>query len=172
VKLTDTLAQLWTTVLETPAARNPFAVETASGCWDLGGTVSAFGPNPPGVPSCTVKPGTKVFVLGSSNECSTFEEPFPKTEADLRTCARKGDSQTAPPVTVDGKPVPMTETATPLLHIKLPADNVFGAPAGSTGLSVGHGWAALLHPLTPGSHRIDIGGANPATTTIVVRPGA
>jgi hypothetical protein len=30
-------------------------------------------PSPTGVESCTVKPGTKIFVVASSFECSTFE---------------------------------------------------------------------------------------------------
>ena len=68
--------------------------------------------------------------------------------------------QVAPTVTVDGKSVPVTEAETPLLNITLPADNIFGLPAGTTGLSVGHGWVTLLHPLTPGTH-----------TIVIVRPG-
>jgi hypothetical protein len=46
-------------------------------------------------------------------------------------------------------------------------------PAGTTGLSVAHGWVTLLNPLTPGTHTIVIiGGLVPTvTTTIVVKPG-
>ena len=67
------------------------------------------------------------------------------------------DVQVAPTVTVDGKSVPVTEVETPLLNIVLPADNIFGLPAGGRqGLSVGHGWVTLLHPLTPGTHAIVI----------------
>jgi hypothetical protein len=84
-----------------------------------------------------------------------------------------GDEQVAPTVTVDGKSVPVAEVETPLLNIVLPADNLFGQPAGTQGLSVGHGWVALLHPLTPGTHTIviDTDEAPPITTTIVVKPG-
>ena len=55
---------------------------------------------------------------------------------------------------------------------KFLSGNLFGQPAGTQGLSVGHGWVALLHPLTPGTHTIviDTAGA-PITTTIVVKPG-
>jgi hypothetical protein len=169
-KLDDYLAALWTTVLETPSAQNPFgAGGTAFACLDLGGTVAPFAPG--GVESCTVKPGTKVFIAASSFECSTFEGNG-TTEAQLRTCARLSDVQVAPTVTVDGKSVPVAEVETPLLNIVLPADNIFGQPAGTQGLSVGHGWVALLHPLTPGTHTIviDTAGA-PITTTIVVKPG-
>jgi len=39
-------------------------------------------------------------------------------------------------------------------------------------VSVAHGWVALLHPLTPGTHFIVIGGNVPEnTTTIKVTPG-
>jgi hypothetical protein len=104
--------------------------------------------------------------VGSSVECSTFEGT---TEAELRECARETDVQAAPTVTLDGRSVPIAEAETPLLNIVLPADNLFGLPAGTSGLSVGHGWVALLHPLPPGTHTIVIDST--ITTTIVVTPG-
>ena len=76
-----------------------------------------------------------------------------------------GDELRVPTVTVDGKSVPVTVVETPLLNITLPADNIFGPlPAGTQGLSVGRGWVALLHPLTPGTHTIviDTDPADPA----------
>jgi len=170
-KLDDYLAALWTTVLETPDDQNPFGTGgPAFACLDLGGTVAPFAPG--GAESCTVKPGTKVFIAASSVECSTFEGNG-ATEAELRACARLGDVKVAPTVTVDGRSVLVAEVETPLLNIVLPADNVFGQPAGTQGLSVGHGWVALLHPLTPGIHTIVIAIADstPITTTIVVKPG-
>jgi hypothetical protein len=169
-KLDNNLAALWTTVLETPSAQNPFGNGgPASACLNLGGVVAPFGPG--GVESCTVKPGTKIFVAASSAECSTFEG-HGTTEAELRDCARGADVPAAPTVTVDGKAVPVAEVETPLLNIVLPADNIFDLPAGTQGLSVGHGWVALLHPLTPGTHTIVIdSGDSTITTTIVVKPG-
>ena len=103
-------------------------------------------------------------------ECSTFEGNG-TTEDELRTCARTKDAQAAPAVTVDTKSVPVTEVETPLLNIVLPADNIFGLPAGTQGLSVAHGWVTLLHPLTPGTHTIFLDVApTPITTKIVVQP--
>jgi hypothetical protein len=167
-KLDDHLAVLWTTVLETPSAQNPFGSGgSAFGCFNIGGTVAPFAPI--SVDSCTVKPGTKVFVTAHSVECSTFEGNG-ATDAELRTCAKQGDLQVAPTVTVDGTTVQVAEVETPLLEIVLPAGNVFDKPAGTEGLSVGHGWVALLHPLTPGTHTIVIGTS--VTTTIIVEPGA
>jgi hypothetical protein len=169
-KLDDNLAALWTTLLETPSAENPFGSGgSAFACIDLGGTVAPFAPG--GVESCTVKPGTKIFVAASSFECSTFEGQG-TTEAELRECARQVDVQLEPTVTVDGESVPVAEVETRLLNIVLPAGNLFDQPAGTRGLSVGHGWVTLLHPLTPGTHTIIMYfGASPITTTILVKPG-
>jgi hypothetical protein len=171
VRQLDTdLGALWTKVLETPSAQNSFGTGGATfGCWTLDGTVAPLGPN--GIPSCTVKPGTKIFVAASTFECSTFpgDTPgAPASETDLRNCARQNDAKDAPTLTVDGKPVLVTEAETQLLHIVLPEDNIFGQPAGSKGTSVAHGWVALLHPLTPGTHTL----VSPLfTTTINVTPG-
>jgi hypothetical protein len=168
-KLARNLGALWTKVLETPSAENPFGTGGSPFArLNLGGTVAPFGPTP--VSSCTVKPGTKIFVAASSLECSTFEGND-TTEAELRNCARQNDVQVAPTVTIDGKSVPVTEAETQLLHITLPHNNIFGLPTGSKGLSVGHGWVALLHPLTPGTHTIIINlTASTITTTITVDP--
>jgi hypothetical protein len=123
------------------------------------------------VSSCTVKPGTPILVAANSVECSTFEGNG-TTEAELRTCARQGDLQSAPAVTVDGRTIRVRGVETTLLEIVLPADNLFGLPAGTDGLSVAHGWVALLNPLTPGTHQIVITiGSQAITTTIVVTPG-
>jgi hypothetical protein len=169
-KLDDYLAALWTTVLETPDAQNPFGSGGAAfACLDLGGTVSPFAPG--GVESCTVKPGTKIFVAASSFECSTFEGNG-TNEAELRDCARDVDVNVAPSVTVDGGAVPVVEVETGLLNIVLPEENIFGPTVGTTGLSVGHGWVALLHPLTPGMHTVAIDlGTDVITTSIIVEPG-
>jgi hypothetical protein len=169
-KLDNNLGALWTKVLETPSAQNSFGTGgSAFACINLGGTVAPFAPV--SVESCTVKPGTKIFVAASSFECSTFEGNG-TTEAELRACARQTDVQVAPTVTVDGKSVPVTEVETRLLNIVLPADNIFEQPAGTRGLSVGHGWVTLLHPLTPGTHTIVTHSpASTITTTITVKPG-
>jgi hypothetical protein len=167
-KLSHKLGALWTTVLETPSAQNPFGSGgSAFACINLGGTVAPFAPG--GVESCTVKPGTRIFVAASSFECSTFEGNG-TTEAELRDCARQTDVRVAPTVTVDGKSVRVAEVETRLLKIGLPAGNLFGLPAGTQGLSVGHGWVTLLHPLTPGTHTIVIHiGESTTTTTIRVK---
>jgi hypothetical protein len=187
-ELGSTLGAMWKKVLETPTPENPFG-GGGSLCVDLGGLVAPFGA--PGASSitCTVKPGTKVFVAAWSAECSTLEGPpcFGSNEADLRASVRVSNARvTTIDVVLDGTRVPVTEVTSGLLRLDLPADNIFGAPAG-TGppempyLSVADGWVALLHPLTPGTHTItlDISGEFPPgtelnihnTTTIIVEPG-
>jgi hypothetical protein len=66
----------------------------------------------------------------------------------------------------------VTEVETGLLRFDLPEGNVFRLEP-QQALSVAHGWVALLHPLTPGTHKITIQneGTAPITTTIIVRPG-
>ena len=172
-KLSATLGELWTTVLEAPAATNPFT--GGDPCIDLGGRVVAPFAGGPEF-TCTVEPGTKLFVVGFSTECSTVEPPpFHGTdEASLRQCARDADAAIGTPtVTLDGSPVALTETETGLLNLVLPAGNIFDLPAGTEGQSVAHGWVALLHPLPPGSHviRIELRGTQVNTTTIQVQPG-
>jgi hypothetical protein len=167
-KLADVLAELWTTVLQTPSDENPFGTgDPEDACWDLGANIVApLGPT--GVESCTVKPGTRIFVAGSTVECSTFEGI---SEADLVECARESDAPEAPTVTLDGQPVSLTEVATDVTPVTLPADNLFGLPAGTEGQFAAHGWVALLHPLTPGTHTIEITNGSTITTEIVVEPG-
>jgi hypothetical protein len=121
------------------------------------------------VKSCTVTAGTAIFVAASSVECSTFEGT---PRGRLEDCARQSDAQVAPLVTVDGASVPVTEAETGLLNIVLSADNVFGLPAGTQGYSYGHGWVALLSPLSLGTHKIVItNGSTVITTLIKVRSG-
>ena len=185
-KLASNLAALWTAVLETPTSDNPF-VGNGPECWDLGkNTAAQFGAargNPP-VKSCTVKPGTKIFVVGSSFECSTFDDDCDNdppgsglcnatTAPGLLECAQVRDSKEAPTITVDGKPVKVSEVVVPSLNIVLPNGNLFGEPAETPGLSAAHGWVTLLHPLPPGTHTIEIDSSifGLSTTTIIVKPG-
>lgn len=170
VKAPSTLAQLWTAVFQTPTSENPFGTGgPGTACWNLGRTLAPFGPT--GVPSCTVTTGTQLFIAGSSNECSVIEG-LGTTEAQLRACARSNDVQTAPVITLDGQALPVTETETALVNVTLPADNLFGAAAGTTTQLVAHGWVSPVHPLTPGTHTVVINNGGPLiTTSINVTPG-
>ena len=183
-KLANDLAALWTNVLETPSDLNPFGTGGEDfACIDIGGrTVSPFAGGEEF--TCTVEPRTKLFVVGFSFECSTFDDDCGRetqpdgckgtTAPELLDCARELDVKEAPGVTVDGKSVTVTEVEVPKLKIVLPDDNIFGEPAGTRGVSAAHGWVTLLDPLTPGIHTIEITDSDGNllnTTTIVVTPG-
>jgi hypothetical protein len=172
------LGELWETVLETPASENPLAVGEPW-CVDLGRVVAPFTLDPAAPPTCTVRPGTKIFVTAATVECSTVEPPpfHGDNERELRQCARAVDVPGGKlTIIVDGKPVPVTEVETSLLRLHLPKDNILGV-APQQALSVAHGFVALLHPLTSGTHKILITGTGTffgdftSVTTIVVKPG-
>ena len=183
-KLGRTLGALWTNVIQTPSPQNLFGPNGGDPCVDLGGVVAPFAPVL-GSPTltCTVKPGTKIFVAAWTSECSTLEPApfFGRNEAELRKCAEDVDAGiTRTDVTFDGQVVPVREVESELLRLNLPPDNIFKAPAGTGPLSVAHGWVALLHPLKPGTHTITlhIEGTYQGeaidfhnTTTILVNPG-
>jgi hypothetical protein len=168
--LTHDLAGLWKTVLQTPSDHNPFANPDnpkAFTCWQLGGNVVApFGPAPGGVLSCTVKRGTRIFVVGATFECSTpWEDNLRPPGETLQQCARRLDAQAAPTVTIDGQPVSLTEVATNVTRVTLPEDNVFGS-TDTKGQFAAHGWVTLLNPLRFGTHTIVGPGFS---TTIIVQ---
>ena len=179
-KLGATLGSVWEEVIEIPWPQNPY--NGGDPCIDMGSIVAPLAPV--GAPdiTCTVKPGTRIFVTAESSECSTVEAApyFGADEASLRECARKADEGfRTPTVSVDGQPVAVTEVETGLLTLDLPKENIFGVPA-QTAYSVAHGWVALLPPLRPGSHVVTIhnvgtdayGNDVDATnsTTILVQP--
>jgi hypothetical protein len=177
-ELATLLGELWETVLETPIPENPLAAGEPW-CIDLDGVVAPFTLDPTAPPTCTVRPGTKIFVAAVTIECSTVEPPpfSGSNEAELRECARAVDVPGSTlTLTVDGQPVPLTLVETPLLTIDLPEDNILGVPP-QQALSVAAGFVALLHPLPPGTHEIVITGTGTFfgdftnVTTIVVEPG-
>jgi hypothetical protein len=171
-QLSGLLGDMWTTLLETPAADNPFT--GGDPCIALRANIVA--PFAGGEEfTCVVKPGTRIFVAAESGECSTVEGPpfHGENEAELRACARDFVAAFEPvTATLDGRPIALTQVQTALLNFVLPPDNVFELPPGTTGQSVGDGWVALLHPLRPGSHEIQIftNGTLVNTTTIRVQP--
>jgi hypothetical protein len=167
--LSDDLGALWTRVLETPSPQNPFGSggSNASTCWNLGAVVAPFGPS--GAPACTVKTGTKIFVVARSGECSHWE--VPAGQLPTVTCARNQEPGKAT-VTLDGKPLPLTkDVTTPNVKVTLPADNVFGVTSDLKGTFVAIGDVAEVHPLPPGKHTIVIKGDATITTIITVTRG-
>ena len=162
------LSALWSKVFQTPSPRNPFGDGgIAYACLKVApGLVSAFGPG--GAPACTVPRGTFLLVTPATNECSTFEGSAP---SELRSCATGLDAGvTDVSLKVDNRPVALSKVQTIPIPIVLPADNIFGAPARATGLSVGDGWVAFVKP-APGTHIIyETAGGHANTTIITVMP--
>lgn len=120
------------------------------------------GPNG-GTVTCTVKPGTPIFVFGFGSACSDIDpEPFFAIgEAAQRTCARENthESVLEVHVTVDGgTPVSIGsdrfEVTSPQVTAAVPEDNPFGVPAGTTAHLVSDIYAAAIRSLTPGQHTI------------------
>jgi len=167
-QLAGTLGGLWEIVLETPGGGGP--------CYDLGGIVAPFTFTGATELGCTVQTGTRLFVVAASAECSNVEGPpfFGADEDDQLACARANDAPFAgSTVTLDRNAVPLSEVVTSQLILDLPDGNILTGVAGPA-TSVAHGWVARVHPLTPGTHTIEIfgpGGNLVNTTTIVVTPG-
>ena len=178
-QLEPTLVALWAKVFDTPADQNPVVGGSGSPCWDLGGTVAPLGAG--GVPLCTVKPGTKIFVATFTSECSTYPGDTCSgpgaNDQTLRADARSSDlvqaGGGAPTLKLDGNNIALADLTSGVRAHALPAGNVFGLPAGTIGRYAAHGWVALLHPLTPGAHTIAVTSVDPKlsyTSRIVVAP--
>src|SRR3954449_3540475 len=94
-QLSGLLGDMWTTILETPVADNPFT--GGDPCIQLGANIVApFGGGSEF--TCVVKPGTRVFMAAYSAECSTVEDPpfHGDNEDELRGCARGNVVEVAP----------------------------------------------------------------------------
>jgi hypothetical protein len=155
----ELLGQFWAVQLENPA--DAFL----GGCFSLGkgGKVAVPAPDENFAASCTVKPGTPVYIAPGS-ECSDVEEPpfFGADEAEQRECAIAFDREffTAATVSVDGaEPIDFRkrrfEAVSPQVTVELAPDNFLGVPA-QTATFVAHAWAFLVRGLTPGEHVISV----------------
>jgi hypothetical protein len=113
----------------------------------------------------TIRPGTPVFFPVVNAECSVLEpDPFHGAdEAELRACANGHIDQTSGlSASIDGVSVNNLDAyrvESPLFEFgPLPGDNIFGAAAGTTTLSVDAGIYVLVAPLSVGKHTITIRG--------------
>ena len=149
----------WAAQLESPA--DAFL----GGCMPLGnkGKLAVPVPDPDFTASCTVKPGTPVYIFFGS-ECSDVEDPpfFGADAAAQRACALAADEAffVAATIAVDeGEPVdlltPRFEVFSPQMTVDLAPDNFLGVPP-QTATFVAHGWAVIVRGLTPGEHVITV----------------
>lgn len=137
---------------------------------------------------CVVKPGTPVFLFGAWVFCDDVEAApfFAVGEEAQRECALEGVRTLlefdAILVTVDGgTPVDIGSdrflAVSPQGTAQLPEGNIFGVPPGEmTFVTAGH--VAMLRPLPPGAHTIEVEivggpfGGSVTSATITVVPGA
>jgi hypothetical protein len=154
-------------LLEIPVADNPFAGAGES-CFAAGRKDKVLivwtRPEPP---TCTVKPGTPIFLFAFFNECSNVEPPFPTEAAKQRQCAVEGLRELAAGlgleailVSIDGGPsIDILSdrylAVSPQMTANLPDDNILGVPAQATTF-VAAGWVAMIRPLPPGTHTIRV----------------
>ena len=124
----------------------------------------------------TVPPGTALFFPVVNTECSVIEgDPFHgDNEEELRACANGFiDATFGLFAEIDGKPIQNLDAyrvESPLFEFgPLPEGNIFGAPEGTTSLSVDAGVYLLVPPLSPGTHEIRFGAQNfPIDTTYII----
>ena len=172
------LGQLWAVFYVAPAGTDP------APCITLGRTGQVLHPNSDA--TCTIEQGTALFVHGWGGACSDVESPpyYAVGRAAQLACLRAiPDPVVSINVVVDNGPAvdihaPRFEAASPLEHVQLPPDNIYGIPprpATFTALS----WVALVEHLRVGVHslRIDVlfddGSVFPRTrsVTVVARHG-
>ena len=164
-------AQWWAAALSIPASGdNP----VLSGACVLHGKVAiAFGGD------CTVPPGTSIFSMLFSTECSN-REPAPfhaENAAEAEACGRANAGAVEQlNIRIDGGPwLHLLDDAfgvvIPWTTVPWPEDNIYGLPGGGEISFGGFGYVALIRPLPPGTHTIDqdfIGEGAPPPNTITI----
>jgi hypothetical protein len=113
----------------------------------------------------TIPAGTPLFVPVINVECSVIEDPpfHGDDEEELRACANGHiDDTFGLFAVIDGRPVNNLDAygvGSPLFEFgPLPANAIFGLPAGATSDAVDAGVYLLLAPLSVGQHTLRIGG--------------
>ena len=156
-------AQWWQWAIETPASENPVtdttgefaAVGQRGPVWFLAGNLGGTT-----VRTITLPADTTLFVP-IVNTFLVDEGTIGEERARNRAAI---DGAAGLSLEVDGIPVRITENnreqSTPFA-LKLPVDNIYGAPAGTYAPTVDEGYYVLLAPLAPGTHTIHFAGSLP-----------
>jgi hypothetical protein len=106
--------------------------------------------------NCTIPVGKAILFPVNTGECDYGSSPDAKTPEDLYDCASEGNKGGIMRASLDGVPLNNLEAyrvESPLFNITIPADNVFGSPAGTSG-AVADGFWVFLEPLPPGPHEV------------------
>jgi hypothetical protein len=124
------LSQWWAFALSRPADDSNPAV--SGGCVVVGKVALHYGGD------CTLRPGTSIFEMLFSTECSNREDPpfHADNEAQATECGRENSSvATGLDLSVDGGPVMHLldddfATSMPFTTVAWPEDNIYGLPGG------------------------------------------
>jgi hypothetical protein len=160
-------ADWWVWALSQPVTTNPVLDTTGEHCdvaqqgnvWFLAGTFSSGSVTR----DCTVPAGTALLIpVINSFYCALAEDPpEQQTEEYVRAqVAFVEDTASGLSLTVDGRTVRrLTYEESEFFSVVLPADNLFGLPAGTVANPCADaGYYALVPPLSVGEHTIRIQG--------------
>jgi hypothetical protein len=175
----ELVGQWWAQVLAIPAAQNPLLPPSPARCLALGkGNVLAMAGTTGSAPlTCTIKPGTPLFVAAGTNECSSADsEPYwAVTEKVQRECAMRffaSPTVVATWLSLDGgSPTEIHnerfQLVSPQTSVIVPAGAFWDLRAGPATF-VGVAYAATPRGrLSPGRHTLEINfvGADGTTRT-------
>ena len=164
-------AKWWQWALGQPTPTNPLLDTTGAHCtagqsgqvWFLAGTFNVGTVTR----SCTVPTGTMLFLPVANAFCSAEG-----TADQMRACA-KGimDGATNVRAEVDGVPIHDLQryrVQSPIFDLTLPADNIFGAPAGVYSPTASDGVYLMLAPLSRGQHTVHVHAEFPGPSVVDV----
>jgi hypothetical protein len=172
-------AAWWRYVLSQPVPSNPLLDKTGTMC-RVGQSspvfflVGSLGSDPV-TRTCTVPAGKALFLpLINTGDVHTPGDTTPTDQLLWNEMeVTRGFSISTLHASIDGVPVsnlnpattpyrtcagPVSQCSAPAFSLFLPADNLFGLPAGTYSPAVADGFYLLLAPLTPGHHTITFGG--------------
>jgi hypothetical protein len=138
-------------------ANSPKCEGLVNGTFFLAGATSGD----PVVRSCTVPADTQIFFPVVTIVCGeVFNDPANLTDKQLASYCEKLFNQFTRGgkmfATVDGEPVPIECTTSPIFEATVVKNNPFGSPGG-TSKAVAVGCYVLLEPLSPGEHTLTFG---------------
>ena len=181
-------AKWWKWAASFPVDTNPIADETGELCdigqsgpvWFLAGTLGATGVKR----ECTIPAGKALFypVINAAWVDAPGDEALSDEEVRwiVTTMTGGGDLgcqisstlgtissptlgdwglgyEQSAPVTTLGRPIVRAQS--PKVRVDLPADNIFGVPAGVNDRLIAEGYWVMLPPLKPGEHVLNLHGA-------------
>lgn len=165
-KFSEWSAQWWQYVLSVPASENPLFDPDGSRCmvgqrgpvWFLFGW---FGPGT-ATRACSIPEGAALFFpVLNVVDVNTTTQTAPELRAETAPCL---DATTLLSVTVDGVAVRDLQkkhrVRSEIFAVTLPADNLFGLPAGTYSPAIDDGFYVMLRPLSVGSHTVRFEGAS------------